>query len=225
MTTFLSGMKDSVNNMLATTKSVVPNFNSATPSATPSVTSSALPSAMPSSAPSAMTSASASADASGSSSWSLIIMLLLGIGLLGGLFLMFYPQYQNKDKLFALFGYGAAPTKKTSTTVKGASREDQKGAAIDADTDAGGAHGALDAHNEDEDEDEDAEGAASALRRKSASKVTPEVSSSYTKSKAGYCYIGDDQDLRTCIKVGANDKCMSGDIFPTQELCINPTLR
>ena len=48
---------------------------------------------------------------------------------------------------------------------------------------------------------------------------------SKAKSKAGFCYIGEDRGFRSCIKVGESEKCMSGDIFPTQDLCINPRLR
>ena len=44
-------------------------------------------------------------------------------------------------------------------------------------------------------------------------------------SKAGFCYIGEDRGFRSCIKVGESDKCMSGDIFPTEAICINPNLR
>lgn len=43
--------------------------------------------------------------------------------------------------------------------------------------------------------------------------------------KAGWCYVGIDKGFRTCAEVGVNDTCMSGDIFPSQEICINPTLR
>jgi hypothetical protein len=43
--------------------------------------------------------------------------------------------------------------------------------------------------------------------------------------KAGWCYIGEDRGFRTCAHIGANDQCMSGDIFPSQEICINPNLR
>ena len=48
-----------------------------------------------------------------------------------------------------------------------------------------------------------------------------------TKSgnKAGWCFIGVDRGIRTCGKVTETDKCMSGDIFPSQEICVNPTLR
>ena len=43
--------------------------------------------------------------------------------------------------------------------------------------------------------------------------------------KAGYCYVGSENGVRNCIEVGRNDSCMSGDIFPTREICINPNLR
>jgi hypothetical protein len=43
--------------------------------------------------------------------------------------------------------------------------------------------------------------------------------------KSGWCYIGEDRGFRTCAEVGPNDKCMSGDIFPSQDLCVNPSLR
>lgn len=43
--------------------------------------------------------------------------------------------------------------------------------------------------------------------------------------KAGYCYIGENNGVRTCAKVGVNDTCMSGDIYPSNEICVNPNLR
>ena len=45
------------------------------------------------------------------------------------------------------------------------------------------------------------------------------------KSKSGFCYIGENSGARSCIEVGEGDVCMSGDIFPSQEICINPNLR
>jgi hypothetical protein len=41
----------------------------------------------------------------------------------------------------------------------------------------------------------------------------------------GFCYIGKENNLRHCAKVSSKSKCMSGDIFPTMDLCINPKLR
>jgi hypothetical protein len=43
--------------------------------------------------------------------------------------------------------------------------------------------------------------------------------------KSGYCYIGEDRGFRSCIKVKEGDTCMSGEIFPSQQLCVNPNLR
>jgi hypothetical protein len=41
----------------------------------------------------------------------------------------------------------------------------------------------------------------------------------------GYCYIGKINNSRYCAKVLSKDNCMSGDIFPTMAVCINPNLR
>jgi len=44
-------------------------------------------------------------------------------------------------------------------------------------------------------------------------------------SKGGWCLIGEDRGFRSCAQVENADQCMSGDIFPTNEICVNPTLR
>jgi len=46
-----------------------------------------------------------------------------------------------------------------------------------------------------------------------------------SQSKGGYCYIGEERGYRSCMQVGADDVCMSGEIFPTSEICVNPNLR
>ena len=51
------------------------------------------------------------------------------------------------------------------------------------------------------------------------------IQMSKTASKSGWCFIGEDRGFRSCIRVGENEKCMSGDIFPSQDICINPNLR
>ena len=50
-------------------------------------------------------------------------------------------------------------------------------------------------------------------------------SSIHTAGKAGWCYVGNDRGFRTCAQVGVNDTCMSGEIFPSHEICMNPNLR
>ena len=43
--------------------------------------------------------------------------------------------------------------------------------------------------------------------------------------KAGWCFVGEDRGFRSCVEVGINDDCVSGDIFPSRDICVNPTLR
>jgi len=54
-----------------------------------------------------------------------------------------------------------------------------------------------------------------------------DINSSIQKgpTKSGYCYIGQDKGYRSCVYVKESDTCMSGDIFPTNDICVNPTLR
>lgn len=61
----------------------------------------------------------------------------------------------------------------------------------------------------------------------SANQVNPDDSRSsiQTTGKAGWCFIGEEQGIRTCAEIGVNDACMSGDVFPSQEICMNPNLR
>jgi hypothetical protein len=59
----------------------------------------------------------------------------------------------------------------------------------------------------------------------SADDSTSAIQSSKPSNKSGWCYIGEDRGFRSCIKVGINDQCMSGNIFQSQEICMNPELR
>lgn len=47
----------------------------------------------------------------------------------------------------------------------------------------------------------------------------------HSAGKAGWCFIGEDRGFRSCAPVGVSDMCMSGDIFPSHEICMNPNLR
>ena len=40
-----------------------------------------------------------------------------------------------------------------------------------------------------------------------------------------FCYIGYDNGQRECTNVFDGDICMSGELFPTMDICINPHLR
>jgi hypothetical protein len=52
-----------------------------------------------------------------------------------------------------------------------------------------------------------------------------QIQASKSSGKKGWCYVGVDRTFRSCVEVGENDQCMSGDIFPTKEVCENPSLR
>jgi len=51
------------------------------------------------------------------------------------------------------------------------------------------------------------------------------VQQSKGAGKAGWCFVGEDRGFRSCVKVGINDDCASGDIFPSKDICVNPSLR
>jgi hypothetical protein len=51
------------------------------------------------------------------------------------------------------------------------------------------------------------------------------VTQKHQTGKGGYCYIGEDRGFRSCVKVDASDKCMSGEVFSRHDICVNPTLR
>ena len=60
----------------------------------------------------------------------------------------------------------------------------------------------------------------------SADDATSKTQSSKAgNKKGGFCYIGEDRGFRSCINVKDADMCMSGQIFPSQKICENPTLR
>jgi len=42
-------------------------------------------------------------------------------------------------------------------------------------------------------------------------------------SKSQWCLVGEYQNKRGCVEVGKEDKCMSGQVFPSQMSCMNPT--
>ena len=50
-------------------------------------------------------------------------------------------------------------------------------------------------------------------------------SKSTGSSSIGFCYIGEYDGTRSCASVNESSKCMSGDIFPSKDICVNPSLR
>lgn len=45
-----------------------------------------------------------------------------------------------------------------------------------------------------------------------------------SSNKNNWCLVGEYQQKRGCIEIKDQDKCLSGQVFPTQKMCLNPTL-
>jgi hypothetical protein len=45
-----------------------------------------------------------------------------------------------------------------------------------------------------------------------------------TSGKTNWCLVGEYQGRRGCIEISEHDKCLSGQVFPDQKACLNPTL-
>jgi len=44
-----------------------------------------------------------------------------------------------------------------------------------------------------------------------------------SSEKWNWCLVGEYQNKRGCIEITDSDKCLSGQIFPSQKMCLNPT--
>ena len=44
-----------------------------------------------------------------------------------------------------------------------------------------------------------------------------------TAEKMSWCLVGEYENKRGCVSVTDSDKCLSGQIFPSQQMCLNPT--
>jgi hypothetical protein len=42
-------------------------------------------------------------------------------------------------------------------------------------------------------------------------------------SKMQWCLVGEYEGRRGCIEISESDKCLSGQVFPNQKMCLNPT--
>ena len=45
-----------------------------------------------------------------------------------------------------------------------------------------------------------------------------------SQQKNTCCLVGEYKGRRGCIEVSEHDKCMSGQVYPSQKMCLNPTL-
>uniref|UniRef100_A0A6C0HHE8 Uncharacterized protein n=1 Tax=viral metagenome TaxID=1070528 RepID=A0A6C0HHE8_9ZZZZ len=45
-----------------------------------------------------------------------------------------------------------------------------------------------------------------------------------SQDKNSWCLVGEYKGRRGCIEVSQQDKCLSGQVYPSQKMCLNPTL-
>lgn len=50
------------------------------------------------------------------------------------------------------------------------------------------------------------------------------IQSAISSKKQNWCLVGDYNNRRSCASVSDAEKCMSGEIFPSHESCLNPNL-
>ena len=173
-----------------------------------------------------------------------LILSFLGINLFGNLGKFTETVRDMLKPLLVILGIGAAETVKTTVNL-GAAGTDvaAKGADVAAKTVTSGINilekgiskkGGAKINKIDDNSKIDMNLLNNAVNKqnKNTDDYEPEpdeagsrTQSSKAKLKSGFCYIGEDRGFRRCIKVGEGDKCMSGDIFPTDEICVNPSLR
>lgn len=176
----------------------------------------------------------ADSSTNGSSLWKYLIIFLI-LAVLGfnlftyvGHFSDFLGQIVDRfldvfKPILAYFGYGISETVKK--TVDLTATGSKKAIDVTADTLTGGIsalQSGLSKENKDKDKHKN--------KQKELAMPFPDEAGSLTQAskasrKAGFCYIGEDRGFRSCISVGEGDTCMSGDIFPSHDICINPNLR
>jgi len=220
--------------------------------AAPATTGSASAPATTGSAPSIIDdvgSTSSTSSSGGFPSWAkyLLILGIIGLLLMGVIYYFAKPYLASMSTLLSIMGYGKPPSPSSKgSTTSGDGKANPRG----ANAPTVNAHKMVEEEKADLmgedglDEDIKKVGSSSSIssggaevnikprikNKTSFPEPVPDDAGSSTqaskaKSKAGFCYIGEDRGFRSCIKVGEGEKCMSGDIFPTQDLCINPRLR
>lgn len=53
--------------------------------------------------------------------------------------------------------------------------------------------------------------------------TTNPIQKPISSAKIQWCLVGEYEGRRGCIEVTDQDKCLSGQVFPTQKMCLNPT--
>ena len=48
------------------------------------------------------------------------------------------------------------------------------------------------------------------------------IQNSKGSTKTKWCLVGEYENKRGCIDIGESDKCLSGQVFPSEQMCLNP---
>jgi len=54
-------------------------------------------------------------------------------------------------------------------------------------------------------------------------KAANPIQNPITAAKTNWCLVGEYEGRRGCIEISESDKCLSGQVFPNQKACVNPT--
>lgn len=172
----------------------------------------------------------------------IIILLFLGVNVFSylGDFLQNIKDSHFIQNILKSLGYGITETTKDITEVTA------EGAKLGVDVAAGTVESGIDViqgqldidpnqskssptkQNQQQQQQDPALNSALAHAEDNTEPQPDDASSSTQRlgpGKSGYCYIGEDRGFRSCIKVKEGDTCMSGEIFPSQQICVNPNLR
>jgi len=58
----------------------------------------------------------------------------------------------------------------------------------------------------------------------SPNETTSPIQGQSGQSKSQWCLVGEYNGTRGCVSVTDQDKCLSGQVFPNQQMCLNPNL-
>lgn len=61
------------------------------------------------------------------------------------------------------------------------------------------------------------------MKEVSADGASSNIQTTPIAKKANWCLIGEYKDRRGCVEIDDADRCISGQIFPSQQMCLNPT--
>ena len=141
-----------------------------------------------------------------------IVLLCLGIGIL---------IYFNKDKIYNFYEERIKPKKEEEPAIKEVLPEKETKNPVNEIKDTP-------EKNIKDNEKEEIE-KSKKIKEGGVNELNKKLNANYNQDQIvkenSYCYIGYENGQRECTNVFDGDICMSGEIFPKMDMCINPRLR